>query len=121
MERRGIHLAKIMDLLPVCPTAMEKAQRLRVGKCVAGTYVFKQTCVLCSHTLRKAYSGHSLCFSKCIFFTDVNIQLLLQVIYVQISWQGYYHFIFSLKMKIHIAILPYTKMGSTLDFACVNC
>lgn len=57
MERRVIHMAKIMDLLSVCPTAMEKAEELRVGKCVAATYVFKQTCLLCNHTVRETLSG----------------------------------------------------------------
>lgn len=38
-ERGGICLmAQIMDLLSLCPAAMEQAQQLRVGKCVAATF-----------------------------------------------------------------------------------
>ncbi len=65
-------MAKIMGLLSLCPAAMEKAQQLRVSKCVAAVSVCKQGCLLCNQTLRETDRGSFHVSVSASFFTDVN-------------------------------------------------
>lgn len=65
-------MANIMGLLSLRPAAMEKAQQLRVDKCVADISVCKQGCLVCNRILTETDKNTFHVSVSASFFTDVN-------------------------------------------------